>query len=124
MAQAAEQATLAEMQKQQALAETEVQIEQAKSQMEIQRMQTEATIKKELMAEEFSYNMQLARIKADAEGRKEQEIENRKDKRIKMQGTQESQLIQQRQNNALPTDFESAGFDSLGGFDLEQFEPR
>ena len=68
-AQAAEQATLAEMQKQQALAETEVQIEQAKSQMEIQRMQTEATIKKELMAEEFSYNMQLARIKADAEGR-------------------------------------------------------
>ena len=41
-----------------------------------------------------------------------------------MQGTQESQLIQQRQNNALPTDFESAGFDSLGGFDLEQFEPR
>ena len=78
-AQAAEQATLAEMQKQQALAETEVQIEQAKSQMEIQRMQTEATIKKELMAEEFGYNMQLARIKADAEGMKEKEIENRKD---------------------------------------------
>jgi len=123
-AQAAEQATLAEMQKQQALAETEVQIEQAKSQMEIQRMQTEATIKKELMAEEFNYNMQLARIKADAEGMKEREIENRKDNRIKMQGTQESQLIQQRQNNALPTDFESAGFDSLGGFGLEQFEPR
>jgi len=123
-AQAAEQATLAEMQKQQALAETEVQIEQAKSQFEIQRMQTEATIKKELMAEEFGYNMQLARIKADAEGMKEKEIENRKDNRIKMQGTQESQLIQQRQNNALPTDFESAGFDSLGGFGLEQFEPR
>ena len=123
-AQAAEQATLAEMQKRQALAETEVQIEQAKSQFEIQRMQTEASIKKELMAEEFNYNMQLAQIKADAEGRKEQEIENRKDKRIKMQGTQESQLIQQRQNNALPTDFESAGFDSLGGFDLAQFERR
>tara|TARA_R100000655_G_scaffold109398_1_gene163785 strand:+ start:227 stop:2641 length:2415 start_codon:yes stop_codon:yes gene_type:complete len=123
-AQAAEQATLAEMQKQQALAETEVQIEQAKSQFEIQRMQTEASIKKELMAEEFSYNIQLAQIKADAETTKEKEIENRKDKRVKMQGTQESQLIQQRQNNALPTDFESAGFDSLGGFDLEQFEPR
>ena len=49
-AQAAEQATLAEMQKQQALAETEVQIEQAKSQMEIQRMQTEATVKIDLAA--------------------------------------------------------------------------
>ena len=123
-AQAAEQATLAEMQKQQALAETEVQIEQAKSQMEIQRMQTEATIKKELMAEEFGYNMRLAEIKAGSETQKEGEIENRKDKRIKMQGTQESQLIQQRKNNSLPTDFESAGFDSLGGFGLEQFEPR
>jgi len=123
-AKAAEQATLAEMQKQQALAETEVQIEQAKSQFEIQRMQTEASIKKELMAEEFGYNVQLAEIKAGAEGKKEKEIENRKDNRIKMQGSQESQLIQQRQNNALPTDFESAGFDSLGGFGLEQFEPR
>jgi len=123
-ADAAEKATLAEMQKQQALAETEVQVEQAKSQMEMQRMQTEASIKKELMAEEFGYNMQLARMKAKGENTKEREIEDRKDKRIKMQGTQESELIQQRKNNSLPTDFESAGFDSLGGFDLEQFEPR
>ena len=87
-------------------------------------MQTEASIKKELMAEEFGYNMQLARMKAEGETTKEREIEDRKDKRIKMQGTQESELIQQRKNNSLPTDFESAGFDSLGGFDLEQFEPR
>ena len=123
-AEAAEKATLAEMQKQQALAETEVQVEQAKSQFEMQRMQTEATIKKELMAEEFNYNMQLARIKAGSETQKEKEIENRKDNRIKMQGTQESQLIEQRKNNSLPTDFESAGFDALGGFGLEQFEPR
>ena len=123
-AEAAEKATLAEMQKQQALAETEVQVEQAKSQFEMQRMQTEATIKKELMAEEFNYNMQLARIKAGSETQKEKEIENRKDNRIKMQGTQESQLIEQRKNNSLPTDFESAGFDTLGGFGLEQFEPR
>ena len=56
--------------------------------------------------------------------RKEQEIEDRKDSRIQKQGTQESQLINQRQNNTLPQDFESAGFDGLGGFGLEQFNPR
>ena len=123
-AQAAEQATTAEMQKQQALAETTIQIEQAKLQFETKKMLQEAEIKKELMAEEFGYNMQLAQIKASAETQKEKEIENRKDSRVKLQGTQESELINQRQNNTLPQSFESAGFDGLGGFGLEQFTPR
>ena len=79
---------------------------------------------KELMAEEFGYNMQLAQMKSQGETRKEQEIEDRKDSRIQKQGTQESQLINQRQNNTLPQDFEYAGFDGLGGFGLEQFSPR
>jgi hypothetical protein len=87
-------------------------------------MLQEAKVKKELMAEEFSYNMQLAQMKAKGETQKEQEIEDRKDSRIQKQGTQESQLINQRQNNTLPQDFESAGFDGLGGFGLEQFNPR
>jgi hypothetical protein len=33
-------------------------------------------------------------------------------------------MISQRQNDELPKDFESAGNDALGGFGLEQFEPR
>ena len=41
-----------------------------------------------------------------------------------MQGTQQSELINQRKNNLLPTDFESSGNDVLGGIGLEQFEPR
>ena len=122
--QAAQQAIEAEMQKQQALAETTIQIEQAKIQFEINKMLQEAKVKKELMAEEFGYNMQLAQMKSQEETRKEQEIEDRKDSRIQKQGTQESQLINQRQNNTLPQDFESAGFDGLGGFGLEQFNPR
>jgi hypothetical protein len=122
--QAAQQAIEAEMQKQQALAETTIQIEQAKIQFEINKMLQEAKVKKELMAEEFSYNMKLAQIKAQAETQKEQEIEDRKDNRIEKQGTQESELINQRQNNTLPQSFESAGFDGLGGFGLEQFDPR
>jgi len=123
-AQAAEQAAMAEVQKQQALTQEKVSIEQAKSQFEIQRMQTEDQIKRELMAEEFNYNIQLARARADVEKSKEQEIEDRKDERARIIGTQQSEMISQRQNDELPKNFESSGFDSLGGFGLEQFEPR
>jgi hypothetical protein len=123
-AQANEQAALAEMQKQQALTETKLQLEQGKSQFEIQRMQTEAEIKKQLMAEEFNYNIQLAEARVRAEREREKEIENRKDERARMIGTQQSEMISQRQNDELPKNFESAGNDSLGGFGLEQFEPR
>jgi len=123
-AQASEAAAMAEVQKQQALTQEKVNLEQAKSQFEIQRLQTEAEIKKQLMAEEFNYQMQLAQIRAQAERDKEKEIEDRKDERTRIQATQQSELIAQRQNDELPKNFESAGFDTLGGFGLEQFEPR
>ena len=123
-AQSAEQAALAELQKQQALTQEKVNLEQAKSQFEIQRMQTEASIKKQLMAEEFNYNIQLAEARARADKQREKEIEDRKDERARIIGTQQSQMISQRQNDELPKDFESAGNDALGGFGLEQFEPR
>jgi len=123
-AQASEAAALAEVQKQQALAETKVQIEKAKSDFEIQRMEQEALIKKQLMAEEFNYQMQLAQMQVQSNTQKEQEIEDRKDKRVRIQGTQQSELIDQRQNDLLPKDFESSGNDNLDGFGLEQFGPR
>ena len=123
-AKASEAAALAEVQKQQALADTKLQLEQAKSDFEIQRMEREALIKKQLMAEEFNYNIQLAQARAENETLKEKEIEDRKDERIRIQGTQQSELIDQRKNDLLPKNFESAGFDNLDGFGLEQFEPR
>jgi hypothetical protein len=123
-AETAEKAAFAEVQKQQALTQEKVNIEQAKSQFEIQRMQTEAQIKRELMAEEFNYQMQLAQIRATAEANKISEVEDRKDKRTKIQATQQSELIDQRKNDLLPKDFESQGNDGLGGFNLEQFTPR
>jgi len=123
-AEASEKAAMAEVQKQQALTQEKVNIEQAKSQFEIQRLQTEAQIKKELMAEEFNYQMQLAKIRAEAERDKDMSIEDRKDKRIKMAGTQQSELIDQRKNDTLPKDFESSGNDALGGFNLEAFVPK
>jgi hypothetical protein len=122
--QQSEQAAMNEVQKQEALAQTEIQIEQAKSQFEIQRMEQEALIKKQLMAEEFQYQLQLAQAKVSKDRQKEQFIEDRKDKRTKLQATQQSKMIEQRQNDLLPTDFESAGNDNLGGFGLEQFTPQ
>jgi hypothetical protein len=122
--QASEQAAMNEVQKQEALANTEIQIEQAKSQFEIQRMEQEAMIKKQLMAEEFNYQLQLAQAKINTDRQKEQFIEDRKDKRTKIQATQQSKMIEQRQNDLLPTDFESAGNDNLDGFGLEQFSPQ
>tara|TARA_R110000822_G_scaffold266957_1_gene390629 strand:- start:1178 stop:3580 length:2403 start_codon:yes stop_codon:yes gene_type:complete len=123
-AQAAEQAALAETQKQQVLTQEKISIEQAKSQFEIQRLEMEAQIKRGLMQLEFDFNMQLAQIRANTGTQQDLEIEDRKDKRIKMQGTQQSELINQRKNNLLPKDFESSGNDVLGGIGLEQFEPR
>ena len=122
-AQLAEQTALAETQKQQVLVDQKMQLEQAKSQFEIQRMQAEAEIKRQLMAEEFNYNVQLAKEKYSSEGNKEKEIEDRKDKRARIIGTQQSQMIQQRQNDGTPIDFESTN-DSLGDFGLEAFGPR
>jgi hypothetical protein len=123
-AQQAEQAALNEVQKQQALTESKLQLERGKSQFEIEKLEREAQIKQMLMEQEFGYNLQLAQAKVNAEATREKEIEDRKDKRAKIIGTQQSQMISQRQNDELPKDFESAGNDALGGFGLEQFEPR
>ena len=123
-AQASEAAAMAEVQKQQAMAQTKIQIEQSKSQFDIQRMQQEAEIKKQLMEVEFQYNMQLAQAQSGVKQGNEKYKEDRKDDRTKIQATQQSELIDQRKNDSLPKNFESAGFDNLGGFGLEQFEPR
>mgnify|MGYP003666164918 FL=1 len=121
-AESAEKAAASEVQKQQALAQTTVQIEQAKSQMEIQRMEQEAEIKRGLMAEEFKYQMKLAEMQAQITSQKEDKIEDRKDKRVKIQGTQQSELIDQRQNDLLPKNFETQ--ESNGMSDLSQFMPQ
>tara|TARA_R110002049_G_scaffold2419_1_gene17742 strand:+ start:1077 stop:2060 length:984 start_codon:yes stop_codon:yes gene_type:complete len=118
-AKAAEQAAMNEVEKQQALAQTEIQIEQAKSQFETQRMQMEAQIKKQIMAEQFQYDLQLEQQKNARVSEKEQFIEDRKDKRTKLQATQQSKMIEQRQNDLLPTDFEEGNMD-MGELGLEQ----
>ena len=112
-AEASERAAQAEMQKAQALAQTEVQIEQSKNQNEIQRMQTAWQIKQQEMEIQHQYDMQLKQAELNAMKEKEALIENRKDQRIKMEGTQQSQMIEQRNNNLLPTNFEQSEPETL-----------
>tara|TARA_R110000772_G_scaffold5995_1_gene21215 strand:- start:2389 stop:4797 length:2409 start_codon:yes stop_codon:yes gene_type:complete len=123
-AETAEKTILAELQKQEALTSSKVQVEQAKSQFEIQRMQTEAEIKRGLMQQEFDYSIKLAKEQSRVITEKENQIEDRKDKRIQIQGTQQSEMITQRKQDGLPINFESNGNDNLGGINLEQFAPR
>ena len=106
-AESAEKATLAEMQKQQALAETTVQIEQAKSQFEISEMQQQGQIDKEILQMKYGFDIQLKQMDMSQISQKENEIEDRKDKRTKIQATQQSEMISQRKNDLLPIDFES-----------------
>jgi hypothetical protein len=123
-AQSSQAAAAAEIQKQQGIAESKVQIAQAQSQFDIQKLEREAAIKKELMEFEFQLNMQLKEAEADVIKNKEKYKEDRKDERTKIQASQQSELIDQRKSGKPPKNFESAGFDTLGGFGLEQFEPR
>jgi len=118
-AQASEQAALAEVQKQQAMAETTLQIEQGKSQFDIQKMEQEAIIKKQLMEQKFQYDMQLAQIDMQKDKAREKEIEDRKDKRTRIQASQQSKMISQRQNDSAPTNFEEQ--DNPAGLDMSAF---
>jgi hypothetical protein len=123
-AQAQQVAAQAEVQKQQALVQMNMQVEQMKAQLENQKLMQEAEIKKQLMQLEFQMNMQLKNAEAEVYKSKEGFKEDRKDERVNKQASRQSELIDQRQNNTGPKNFESAGNDVLGGFDLGSFEPR
>ena len=63
--------------------------------------------------------MQLRQADVDSVKGKEKEKEDRKDKRTKIQATQQSEMINQRKNDLLPTNFESENDSMGGGFGLE-----
>jgi len=124
-AQAAQAAAQTEMQKQQAITQSKIQLLQAESQLNAQKMQAEIAAKKELMMLEFQFNMQLKGAEVQGLKDREKEKEDRKDRRTKIQATQQSEMIEQRKTGKPPKNFESAGNDTIGGnFDLESFTPR
>jgi hypothetical protein len=98
-AQAQQVAAQAEVQKQQALTAQKAELEQLKGQLELQKLEAEVQAKKQLMAEEFNYNIQLKNMEA----------------------ANTSALESQKQAES----FESGGNDIIGGgFDLGTFEPK
>ena len=113
-----------EVQKQQSLASATISIEQAKSQFEIEKLIEEAEIKKQLMEQEFQYNMQLKGTEVNQKSQGEKSKEDRKDERTRIQASQQSELIEQRNSGKPPKNFESVGNDILGGIDSSSFGPR
>ena len=106
-ADTAEKTAMAEVQKQEAIMGANVQFEQSKNQMEIQRMEIASQLKAQEMQAKFKYDMQLKQLEVQNVQQKEKAIEDRKDTRSKMEASQQSELISQRQNDSLPIDFEN-----------------
>ena len=121
--QSSQASAQAALQKVQAEAQAKAQLAQAQMNFDIQRMQAEAQIKEQLMAVEFNYNMQLKGMEVSQIKQLDMDKEKAKDNRTKLQATQQSKLIEQRQKDLPAMNFESEE-DSLDGFRLEQFNPR
>ena len=113
--QAAQAKSQADMQANQAKLQGEIQLEQTRAQMRLQQLEAEMNSKKELMQMEFEFNMQLRELETSAASENEGMKEDRKDERTKIQATQQSEMIDQRNNGKSPKNFESAGNDSIGG---------
>ena len=123
--QSQQQAAQLEAQKSQSISAMEAQLEQMKAQLESNKMREEVQYKKQLMYEEFQYNMQLKNMEVEGMKGREKEKEDRKDERTKIQASQQSEMIDQRNKQKPPKNFESAGNDILGGgFNLGSFDPR
>ena len=113
-AEASKAAAEAETQKKQALVQTEIQLETAKNKLKLEYMQQEAALKKGLMEFEFELNQRLQDQQKKVASNTEAMKEDRKDKRVRMQASQQSELIEQRKKGTPPKKFESAGNDELG----------
>ena len=104
-AESAEKAAMFEVQKREAISQTELQLEKGKSDFRIQQMAADLQNQLTLAQQRFEFDKQLAILNLQKDVNKEQMIEDRKDQRSKMEATQQSSMIQQRQDGLLPTDF-------------------
>jgi len=111
------------MQKIQAETQSKIQYRQADVAFEIEKLKNEAILKKDLMATEFQYQMQIQGMSQISINDREKNKEDSKSERISQQNSEQSKLINQRKNNLPPIKFES-NEDSLDGFDFAEFNPR
>ena len=104
-AAAAEKTAMSEVQKQQAISGANVEYEKAKSEFEKDRMQLQAQLDQQKMMMQHKNDMELKNVEVKGMSEKEKLIEDRKDKRSKMEATQQSEMISQRKNDSLPINF-------------------
>jgi hypothetical protein len=116
-AQAQQVAAQAEVQKNQALTQIQSQLEQMKAQLDAQKMEQEHVLRKDILMLEHQMNLQLKGMEVQGVQNREIEKEDRKDERTKIQATQQSELIDQRQTGKPPKNFETP----KGTFDLSSF---
>src|SRR6056300_89067 len=103
--QAKQQTALAKM-------EAEAKIKQLEAEIEMQRMQQEFILKAELIKMQKGIESQIKSSELQLQQEKDRYKEDRKDKRTAKQASQQSKLIQQRQQDLDPIDFD--GQDTLG----------
>ena len=92
--------------------EAEAKIKQLEAELEMQRMQQEFLLKSELIKMQKGIDSQIKATELQMQKDKEEYKEDRKDKRTAKQATQQSKLIQQRNQDLDPIDFD--GQDTLG----------
>jgi hypothetical protein len=83
--------------------------------MEMEKMQKEFEYKSQLIQLQNGFQGQVKQAEFDLLHKKEMDKEDRKDERTKLQATQQSKMINQRQQDSSPIDFNEE--DSLGGMD-------
>jgi len=68
-------------------------------------MQQKAQLDQQLLELKYTYDMRLKEMEVNSQQAKEQMIEDRKDKRTRLEGTQQSEMINQRKLNLPSIDF-------------------
>lgn len=111
------------LQKIQAETMGKISIARAETGFKIEETRFEREQKEILMEKEFLYQMQIKGVEADAMANKENTRDDRKDKRSKMEASQQSKIAEQRRSGGPAINFES-NEDSLDGLDFSEFGPR
>jgi len=116
--QAAQNAAQIELQKDQAMTQSKAQLMSIEAELDAQKMIQEAEIKKQLMQLEFQMNMQIKQADVVGLRGREKEKEDRKDERTRIQASQQSEMIDQRNNQKPPKNFETTSDNTMGGLGL------
>ena len=106
-----------EVRKKQFETQSEIELENVKADLESRKLLQETELKKQLMEYEFEFNLQLKYAETEVQKARDTKKEDRKDDRTKIQATQQSELIDQRQGGKPPKNFEATDL----GIDLSAF---